>query len=100
MKKRIASLVLLVIAFVWLGFSISVTAALEANQAAGQGGAVSLGGMESRPPADWKQQATAGQMRAYQFQIPKAEGDKSDAELVIFYFGERGAGSVAANVTR
>ena len=65
-----------------------------------EGAVVSLGGMESRTPSTWKQAETTGQMRAYQFKIPGANGDSSDAELVIFYFGPGGAGTVDSNIAR
>jgi hypothetical protein len=64
-----------------------------------KGTPVTLGGMKSTAPVAWKPEK-AGQMRAYQFALPKAEGDKEDAEVVIFYFGPGGGGSVADNMKR
>ena len=63
-------------------------------------GVVSLDGLQSRTPADWKEQPASNKMRAYQFGIPHAKDDETDAELVIFYFGPGGGGSAAANVNR
>jgi hypothetical protein len=39
-------------------------------------------------------------MRFKQFSIPRADGDKLDAELVVFHFGAGGGGDVQANLTR
>lgn len=51
-------------------------------------------------PADWKQEAPTSSMRAGQFVVPAAKGDTENGELVIFYFGAGGAGSVKANLDR
>jgi hypothetical protein len=38
-------------------------------------------------------------MRVAEFVVPRAPGDKEDAEIVVYYFGGTG-GSIAANVDR
>lgn len=92
-----------------LGWMLVVGAALAwgsspAQNAAGaadkKGTEVSLDSLQSRTPADWKEEAASNKMRAYQFSLPHAKGDDSDAELVIFYFGPGGGGSAADNVKR
>jgi hypothetical protein len=65
-----------------------------------QGEPVSLDGLQSRVPADWKQEETTNRLRAYQFRVPRVKDDKDDAEMVIFYFGPGGGGSAADNVKR
>jgi hypothetical protein len=50
-------------------------------------------------PDAWKMVPTASSMRVAQFAIPRAVGDPTDAELVIYYFGGSG-GSVEANIDR
>ncbi len=65
-----------------------------------KGAVVELDGLKSAVPADWKQENTNSQMRAFQFRIPHVAGDKNDAELVIFYFGQGGGGSVEDNIKR
>lgn len=45
-------------------------------------------------PKHWKQQQTSSRMRAAQFAI----GEK--VELVVFYFGNGGGGSIQANIDR
>jgi hypothetical protein len=65
-----------------------------------KGALVSLDGLSSRAPADWKEVEGARQFRYKEFSLPRQGDDKADAELIIFYFGEGGGGGVDANITR
>jgi hypothetical protein len=68
-----------------------------------KGTVVELDGLKSRAPADWKQEEpseVSRRFRAYQFRIPHAEGDKQDAEVIIFFFGPGGGGTAADNIKR
>ena len=60
---------------------------------------VELGGMKSPIPKGWKQEEPSSNMRLTQFKLPKAEGDKEDAELIIFFF-KGGSGSADDNLKR
>src|SRR5215218_3745725 len=64
-----------------------------------KGTKVELGGLTSTTPAAWVKQEPKKSViqRAYQLAIPKADGDKKDAEIVIF---EGLGGSVSANTER
>ena len=64
-----------------------------------KGTAVELAGMKSVTPADWKEEKPSNSMRLTQFKLPKAEGDKDDAELAFFAF-PGGSGSVKQNLDR
>jgi hypothetical protein len=64
------------------------------------GETIELGGLKSKAPADWKMQNPSNKLRLYQFVIPKVEGDKEDAELVVFFFGAGGGGSNEDNLKR
>lgn len=64
-----------------------------------KGKTVELAGMKSTTPADWKEEAPSNTMRLTQFKLPKAEGDKDDAELAVFVF-PGGSGTVKANLDR
>src|SRR5271166_1538547 len=66
----------------------------------GKGTVVTLDDLKSRTPANWKMQAPSNKLRAYQFQVPRVDGDKEDAELVVFYFGPGSGGSTADNLKR
>ena len=50
-------------------------------------------------PTSWKQSPASNNLRTAQFAIPKVEGDKDDAELVVYFFGGAGGG-VNANLER
>lgn len=60
---------------------------------------VSAGGVTFQAPASWKAEKPASRMRIVQLKIKHAEGDKDDAELVVFAF-PGGAGTVEANLKR
>ena len=64
-----------------------------------KGTTVELAGMKSTTPADWKEETPSRKMRMAQFRLPKAEGDKDDAELAIFVF-PGGSGTVKQNLDR
>lgn len=51
-------------------------------------------------PQGWQQDKTTSSMRFAQFTLPKAPGDAEDAQLVVYYFGTQGAGSVEENMDR
>lgn len=59
-----------------------------------------LDGLKSTAPKSWKAQPSATAERIYQFELPKAEGDRYDGQLLIFYFGPGGGGGVQANIER
>jgi hypothetical protein len=78
----------------------ALTAAAVADDKDKKGTKVELGGMTSTTPADWVKQTPKKSsviQRAYQLSLPKAEGDKKNAELVIF---EGLGGSWDANSSR
>jgi hypothetical protein len=80
------------------GFALVCVAGTQAGE--DKGTEVTLDGLKSRTPADWKMQRPSNKLRAYQFKVPRAPGDKEDAELVIFYFGEGSGGTAADNIKR
>src|SRR5262249_16005236 len=81
--------------------SVAWLLALDGIAGAGdRGTVVKLSKLESRAPADWKQEKTTNRLRVYQFRVPRAEGDRAAPELVIFYFGGGSGGAAADNVKR
>ena len=74
-------------------------AAALAVPAVAPAGDVELAGMKSAAPAAWKEEPPSNSMRVAQFRLPKAEGDKEDAELALFSF-PGGSGSLDANLKR
>jgi hypothetical protein len=61
-------------------------------------GRVALGPFSMSVPAGWKEIPSTSSMRAAQFQLPAPEG--GEAEVIVYYFGQTGAGSVQANIDR
>ncbi len=45
---------------------------------------VDLDGMKSKAPSSWVSEKPSNDFRYAQFRLPKAEGDKDDADIVIF----------------
>src|SRR5437870_4144460 len=86
--KKIAALTLIATLLVGLNF-------VHAG-----GETVDLGGVTSKTPAGWKSQKPSNKFRVYQFAVPKADGDKEDAELVVFFFGIGSGGGTDDNLNR
>jgi len=61
------------------------------------GGRVALGPFSLQVPADWTEKPSVSNMRAAQFELPGAPGE---VEVLVYYFGQNGAGSVQDNVDR
>ena len=63
--------------------------------------AQSAGGeLRFKAPDGWTTEKSSSNMRVAQYKLPKAEGDKEDASLVLYYFGASQGGSPQANIDR
>jgi hypothetical protein len=60
-------------------------------------GRLALGPFSVVPPSGWAPKPVTSNMRVADFVLP---GKAGEAELVVFYFGDRGAGSIDDNVNR
>ena len=60
-------------------------------------GMLDIGAIAVKVPGAWRVEPPKSSMRKAQM---VAEGDKGPAELVVFYFGEQGAGSAQENIER
>ena len=58
------------------------------------------GDLHFKAPDDWTTEKTSSSMRVAQYKLPKAEGDKEDASLVLYYFGATQGGTAQANIDR
>lgn len=58
------------------------------------------GEVRYRVPEGWKVETPTSDMRAAQYKLPKAEGDREDALLILYYFGPGQGGSAQANIDR
>jgi hypothetical protein len=61
-------------------------------------GRLALGPFSVAAPADWTVKPVTSSMRAADFQLPAKAG--AEAELIVYYFGPSGAGSVDDNLDR
>lgn len=60
------------------------------------GGAVMIDNLQSKAPAEWKEEPVTSNLRYKQFRLPKVKGDPDDAVLLLFKLG----GSADDNVKR
>jgi len=74
-------------------------AAVASNQQANTAQAAT-GDLRYKVPDGWLAEKTSSSMRVAQYKLPKAEGDKEDALLVLYYFGANQGGSAQANIDR
>ena len=51
-------------------------------------------------PPEWVAEPTTSSMRKAQYRLPRAEGDAQDAQLVVYFFGAGGGGTLEANLQR
>lgn len=60
---------------------------------------VDVSGLKSTVPHGWKTVPT-GPLQLAAFTLPKAEGDKDDTKVLVFYNGEQGMGTSEQNLKR
>ena len=58
------------------------------------------GDLHFKAPEGWTVEKPSSSMRAAQYKLPKTEGDKDDASLVLYYFGASQGGTPQANIDR
>jgi hypothetical protein len=80
------------------GILAAAVVVVAAAARADEGTVVTIAGMKSTTPADWKQETPSSSMRMAQFKLPAAEGDKDGAELAVFKMVA--SGSVDQNLDR
>src|SRR5437016_4915998 len=58
------------------------------------------GDLHFKAPDGWTTEKASSSMRVAQYKLPKVEGDKEDASLVLYYFGATQGGTAQANIDR
>jgi len=58
------------------------------------------GELRFKAPEGWMSEKPSSSMRVAQYKLPRAEGDKEDASLVLYYFGATQGGTAQANIDR
>jgi hypothetical protein len=59
-----------------------------------------VGELRFKAPDGWITEKPSSTMRVAQYKLPKAEGDQTDASLVLYFFGSNQGGTPQANVDR
>lgn len=92
--------------------AVPLIAALTCSACSGQGSTASVnsqtnsatqnaaGELRFKAPDGWTVEKPSSSMRAAQYKLPKVEGDKEDASLVLYYFGSNQGGTAQANIDR
>ena len=60
----------------------------------------SSGELRFKAPDGWTVEKPSSSMRVAQYKLPKAEGDKEEGTLVLYYFGSNQGGAPQANIDR
>lgn len=81
----------------WVCGDQGATVAFNSQANSGQGG---TGELHFRVPDGWITERPSSSMRVAQYKLLKAEGDREDASLVLYYFGSTQGGSAQANIDR
>jgi hypothetical protein len=79
------------------------TGTIASSNSAGigvQSSQTAAGELHYKVPQGWLSEHPSSSMRAAQYKLPKAEDDREDASLVLYYFGAAQGGSVQANIDR
>src|SRR5262249_23892302 len=56
--------------------------------------------LKFKAPDGWTVEKPSSAMRVAQYKLPKVEGDKDDASLVLYFFGATQGGTAQANIDR
>ena len=73
---------------------------LTATVAAAQAQRTEAAGLRFSVPKEWTRVPAPSDMRAAQYQLPRAAGDAADGELVLFFFGKGKGGGTQENLER
>lgn len=77
------------------GRGSSATVSPQSNSPQG-----ATGELRFKAPDGWTVEKPSSSMRVAQYKLPKAEGDKDDASLVLYFFGSNQGGTAQANIDR
>ena len=97
MKKTAVVLVIV------LATSVGATACSHTTTVSSNGAAqnqTASGELHFKASDGWVSEKPSSSMRVAQYKLPKGEGDKEDASLVLYYFGVTQGGTPQANIDR
>jgi hypothetical protein len=99
MKQKLFAVTILITA---LGASLACAnkGSTAVNNQTSNSAQNAAGELHFKAPDGWVTETPSSSMRVGQYKLPKAEGDKEDASLVVYYFGATQGGSPQANIDR
>ena len=97
MRRKFVSATALLALFICLACGNKGATAISNQQSNSQSTA---GELRFKAPDGWTNEKASSTMRVAQYKLPKAEGDKEDASLVLYYFGASQGGTPQANIDR
>jgi len=97
MKQKLFAAAILIVALT-TSLACANQGSTAVNQAATAQNAASE--LHFKAPDVWVTEKPSSSMRVGQYKLPKAEGDKEDASLVLYYFGSTQGGTAQANIDR
>ncbi|HBB96939.1 MAG TPA: hypothetical protein DC054_16295 [Blastocatellia bacterium] len=92
-----AGVLVAVLCILWAGGNKGATAVSTQQSNPSQSAS---GDLHFKAPNGWTTEQTSSPMRVAQYKLPKVEGDKEDASLVLYYFGATQGGTSQANIDR
>ena len=101
MRRKIASVAFVItITFACWACGGRGATAVSNQQANSSASTIASGDLHFKAPDGWLAEQPSSRMRAAQYKLPKAEGDREDASLVLYYFGPTQGGPAEANIDR
>ncbi|HYW69442.1 MAG TPA: hypothetical protein VE961_00315 [Pyrinomonadaceae bacterium] len=97
--KFIGATALVMAVFVCLACGNKGATAIPTNTSATTQNAAG-GDLHFKAPDGWTTEKASSSMRVAQYKLPKVEGDKEDASLVLYFFGTNQGGTAQANIDR
>ena len=77
-----------------------VSTATNPQSNSNQANPTGSGELRFKAPDAWVTEKTTSSMRMAQYRVPRAEDDKEDASLVLYFFGATQGGTAQANIDR
>jgi hypothetical protein len=88
------------IAFATLVVNIACSRATTVSSNTASQSLAATADLHFKAPDGWVAEKSSSSMRVAQYKLPKADGDKEDASLVLYYFGVTQGGTAQANIDR
>jgi hypothetical protein len=81
-------------------FIVTLVLCCQIHASDEKGTVVTINGIKSRTPGDWKAVKPKYKTRLNEFKVPRTDDDKKDAEVTVSYFGPDQGGTAEDNIKR